>query len=310
MNTQNKRDVYDIVSERIIARLESSEIPWKQSWALSGPPMNFITKRPYRGINILLLSSLSYETNYFLTLKQLSEIGGKVKEGEKSQIVVFWKWPDKNDTAKEEEQKKVAPILRYYSVFNIGQCEGIPIHMIPAPVINDNNPIDICENIVIGMPFLPLIKHKENRAYYHPFYDYINMPKIEKFDSSESYYDVLFHELVHSTGHQSRLNRKEVVMLKSNGADEYSFEELVAEIGSSFLNSIAGIDQSQFDNNVAYIKGWLAKLRNNKRFVIDAAVKAQKAVDFILDIHPHEEPTTIVEENVSSNVESTQLELA
>ena len=289
--TESKRDVYEIITDRIINKLEQGVIPWKKQWTESGIPQNAITKRPYRGINLLLLSSLAYDHNLYLTKKQVTDIGGTIKENEKPEIVVFWKWPEEKET---EDGKKAKPILRYYSVYNIAQCEGIPESMMPnESPFRENNPIVVCAEIVENMPKKPQIKSKENRAYYHPFYDFINMPKMEKFDDSESYYDVLFHELVHSTGHISRLDRKDVAQMKSMGADAYSFEELIAEIGACFLSSISGID-IHFENDVAYIKAWIEKLKNDKRFIIDASAKAQKAVDFILNVKSDEEETGAV----------------
>lgn len=284
-----RKDVYEIVTSIIIEKLEQGIIPWKQTWISNTPPMNLITKKPYRGLNVLLLSSLDYPTNYFLTFKQLIGIGGRVKKGEKSHLVVFWKWDqspatdDKAEDGKEAVQHQSGPLLRYYQVFNVDQCENIPpSSLTDASPINDNDPIANCEEITGNMPQRPEIRFKHNVAFYHPYGDYVNMPAIDRFDNSECYYHTLFHELVHSTGHESRVCRKWFTSMDEWGADVYSFEELIAEIGSCYLDALAGISPSTIDNNVAYIQGWLARLKNDKRFIIDAACKAQKAVDFIL----------------------------
>jgi antirestriction protein ArdC len=274
------RDVYEIITSRIIQKLEQGIIPWKQPWTEAGIPQNLITRKPYRGINLLLLSSLGYSTNYYLTRHQLEDIGGTVKPDQKPELIVFWKWPED----KKDSPDKPKPILRYYQIYNVEQCELLDKFIPEGSPFHENNPIVACAEIVENMPKKPDIKSKENRAYYHPFFDYINMPKMEKFIDSESYYDTLFHELIHSTGHITRLNRKEMVYMKSMGADAYSFEELVAEIGACFLDSVAGMGNIHFDNNAAYISSWINALKGDKRFIIDASAKAQKAVDFILNV--------------------------
>jgi antirestriction protein ArdC len=147
-----------------------------------------------------------------------------------------------------------------------------------------NYPILDCEEIAQGMPKCPSIQQVEDCAYYHPVHDYLNMPPMKNFLHSEAYYSTLFHELVHSTGHTSRLNRKELMQIKPFNSEMYSLEELVAEIGASFLNSLTGIEQKEFQQNASYIQGWLKRLKNDKRLVVTASGQAQKAVDFILDV--------------------------
>ncbi len=282
-----KKDVYEIITSRIIEQLEQGRVPWKQPWKESGLPQNLISKRHYRGINLWLLLTLGYSKNYFLTLKQINDLGGKVKKGEKSCPVVFWTWIEPKPDSPPETKKK--PLLRYYMVFNIEQCENIPEGIIPSVEQREvHNPIVQCEKIVEAMPKKPKITHKEAQAFYDPARDYINMPKPKSFESSESYYDTLFHELVHSTGHSSRLNRKEITGTAKLGDEAYSSEELVAEIGACYLCSHAGIEELGFENSVAYIQSWLKKLKDDKRCVIFAAAKAQKAVDFILNVSTNE----------------------
>lgn len=283
METQEKKDVYEIITSRIIEQLEQGRVPWKQPWTEAGLPQNLVSKRYYRGINTWLLLGLGYAQNYFLTYKQIKDIGATLKKGEKSCPVVFWTWLEPKED--EPTDSKGKPMLRYYTVFNIAQCDGIPESMIPQLETERNNdPIEICEQIVLNMQKKPDIKHKENRAYYHPLLDYVNMPKLKSFKNSVSYYDTLFHELVHATGHLSRLNRSELTEMKSLGGDAYSMEELVAEIGACYLCSHAGILHQEFDNNIAYIQAWLSKLKNDKKCIIYAAAKSQKAVDFILNV--------------------------
>jgi antirestriction protein ArdC len=282
-----KKDVYQLVTDRIIKQLEAGTVPWKMQWQSRRAPVNLVTRKQYRGINHLLLSSLNYEQNYFLSMKQVNDLGGKVKKGESANMVVFWKILELSTSKSNNEEKtSKVPFLRYYNVFNIAQCEGLPEKLLPQkvqPGIND--PIESCREIVFNMPKCPQIKHSdEGEAYYHTVKDFVNMPKMELFTSSHAYYSTLFHELVHSTGHESRLARHGIIKHTHFGSDTYSFEELVAEIGACFLNAQAEIETQQFDNNVAYINGWLKRLRQESRLVVKAGMEAQKAVDFILDV--------------------------
>lgn len=283
-------DVYTIVTNRIIEHLEKGVIPWQQPWTEAGLPKNLITGKNYRGINVWLLASHNYPQNYFLTFKQVKDLGGSVKKGEKSQEVIFWKWIEKENYEKKEDIDKIkkVPMLRYYRVFNIDQCEGIPKEKIPSIIERKNDPIESCEKIITEMPKRPEIRHNEQKAYYHKMDDYVNLPKIETFENSESYYGTLFHELVHSTGHHERLNRIELINSKGFRTEDYAVEELTAEMGASYLKSYAGIPIEQLKNNVAYIQGWLERLRNDKKLIVHASAQAQKATDFILNIRNEE----------------------
>ena len=278
----NSIDVYSIVTNRIIEHLEKGVIPWQKPWTGGGLPKNLITGKHYRGINVWLLNSLGYSQNCFLTFKQVKELGGSVKKGEHAQEVIFWKWLEKENTKTKETER--IPLLRYYNVFNIDQCEGIPKEKLPPVIERKNDPIETCEKIINEMPKRPEIRHKEQRAYYNKLDDYVNMPKNETFVNSESYYNALFHELVHSTGHSERLNRKELLQKKGFGSEDYAIEELTAEMGSSYLKSYAGIPIEQLENNAAYIQSWLERLRKDKKFIIYASSQAEKATDYILNI--------------------------
>jgi antirestriction protein ArdC len=306
--TAATRDVYTIVTDRIIAQLEQGSVPWRKPWTEAGLPQNLISKRPYRGINVFLLASLGYAENFFLTWKQLKEIGAFVKGEEKGHIIVYWNWVEQEMNGREERKgpgiKKV-PFLRYYKVFNISQCDGIPAHLIPA-VTRQPYPIPACEKIVEHMPQRPKIQHKEKKAFYNPLLDIIGMPKKESFESDESYYGVLFHELVHSTGHLSRLNRSTLIQMAEFGSEPYSHEELVAEIGTCYLESLTGIIDKQFEQNAAYIEGWLDRLRKDRRFIFSASTQAQKATDFILNIKYEVKEEAEEQPEVKEEVEGSQ----
>lgn len=277
-------DVYALITERIIEQLEKGTVPWQKPWTDAGLPRNLFSKKYYRGINLLLLSVLGYEQNLFVTFKQLKEIGGKVKQGEKGCPVVYWNVKDKaeeDETATEPKQKKLS-ILRYYTIFNVSQCENIPDGYVPT-ITKVIGSIQSCEDIVAKMPQRPDIRHKEQKAYYNPLLDFINMPKKNSFGTAEGYYCTLFHEMIHSTGHRSRLNRRDLIEMAEFGSEPYSHEELVAEIGACYLQSHAGVT-SGFEQSAGYIAGWLAKLKNDKRIIYTAATQAQAATDFILNV--------------------------
>jgi len=297
--SSSTRDVYTIVTDQIIKQLEQGTVPWRKPWTDAGPPQNLVSKRHYRGINVWMLSMQGYEHNLFLTWRQLKELGGSVKKEEKASIVIFTRWVEKKvkldieGEQKEEILKK--PFLRYYKVFNIAQCDGIPSELLPKNNTGKNNPIETCESIYKNMPNAPEIREEHDLAYYQGHGDFINMPLMTMFESSESYYATLFHELVHSTGAPMRLNRrawiKETSFASSN-EDKYSLEELVAEMGACYLESVTGIVDAQFQQNAGYIDGWLSKLKSDKRFIIIAAALAQHATDYILNItveNKHEE---------------------
>jgi antirestriction protein ArdC len=288
MEPQTKpRDVFALVTNRIIEHLEKGVVPWKKPWADRALPRNLLTGKFYRGINIWLLNALDYEQNTFLTFNQVQELGGKIRKGEKSHLVVLWKWIEDNSlniTENGAPEKKI-PYLRHYQVFNISQCSDIPEWYLPVSLPTKNDPIGICESIVECMPCAPDIRHMGDEAYYHPFFDFVNMPSIHQFINSETYYATLFHELIHSTGHKRRLNRKEIDdAMAPDKIGKYSLEELTAEIGACYLNSYAGIDGWDFQNHIAYIQSWLERLRNDKRLIVYASAHAQLAVEYILNL--------------------------
>src|SRR6266542_717409 len=280
-----KADAYQVITDRVIALLEQGNIPWQKPWQ-SGDlmPRNLISKREYRGVNVFLLHAMSYESPFWLTFNQAKELGGNVKRGEKACPVVFWKWLD----VVEEGEAKRVPFLRYYSVFNVSQCEGISQDKIPSPSgsTREHSPIAEAERIVDAMPKRPVIKPGLDRAYYSPSGDFVGMPAPESFRSAEDFHSVLFHELTHATGHESRLNRKGVSGTDGEwsafGSTPYAKEELVAEMGAAFLCGQAGIVERTLNNSAAYVASWLERLKDDRKLVVHAAAQAQKAADFIL----------------------------
>lgn len=274
-----RKDVYQIVTNKIIEQLQKGTVPWRQPWTDAGLPRNLLTGRPYKGINLILLAAHGYAQNVFLTYNQVNkELNGKVKKGEEGHIVVYWDVKEKDVEGSNEKGKSV--VLKYYTVFNVDQCEGLNIDAVPA---NTFEPIHTAENILQDMHIQPEIRMKENRAFYEPLKDYINMPKPERFESNTAYYSTLFHELIHWTGHHSRLARPDLIQMSEFGSPEYSNEELTAEIGSAFLQALCGIENQQ-EQSASYIEGWLKRLKSDKRCLFTASSNAQRAVEFILNV--------------------------
>jgi antirestriction protein ArdC len=275
-------DVYSIISDRIIAQLESGTVPWRKPWTAQGEPQNLVSKRAYRGVNVFLLRGQTFESPYWLTFRQAQELKGHVRKGEHATPVVFWKWFEKEDD--ESGKVRPAPLLRYYSVFNAVQCD-LPAGAVPQPekAPGTVDPIEQCEQVVKAMPKRPEIRHGGDSAFYRPMTDTVTIPHRNRFSWSAEYYSTLFHELAHATGHASRLNRPGITDLAAFGTEVYSKEELVAEMSAAFLCGHCGIEQATVPNSAAYIASWLKQLKNDRRLVVHAAAAAQKAADFILD---------------------------
>ena len=269
---------YERITERIVSLLEQGTVPWnKPRKVKTGLPRNLISKKPYRGINVFLLMAMSYESPHWLTFRQAIQLGGNVKKGEKSCPVVFWKRMKSEDEESDEPRK--APLLRLYHVFNVAQCEGLK----DTPAVENGSFTSTKpEEIVVNMPQPPVIKHGMTRAYYSPREDCVGMPPRERFERTEDYYSTVFHELVHSTGHEKRLKRATVAEHNGFGSDPYGKEELIAEMGAAFLCGQAEIAERTIDNSAAYINGWLERFRDDKMLIVQAAAQAQKATDFIL----------------------------
>ena len=265
-------NVYEIVTQTILDKLDAGVIPWRRPWVSAGA-VNWESQKPYRGINAILLDPGEYAT-----FNQISKAGGKVKKGEKGSIVVFYKTLDMED---EEGESKRVPFLRYYKVWNINtQCDGIKSKSKRKAHAHDK--IADCEAIVAGYKDAPPIRFVPGRAFYRPSEDDICVPPLADYEKPEEFYSTLFHELVHSTGHRDRLNRAGVTDRAAFGSEAYSFEELVAETGSAFLCGKAGVVQATIDNSAAYIAGWKQFLKNDSRAAVRAASQGQKAADYIM----------------------------
>ncbi len=280
-----KKDVYQIITDRIIALLEAGTVPWHRPWKGGHQaPRNYLSRKAYRGINLFLLHAAGFSSPFWLTFRQALSLNGHVRKGEKSFPVVFWKMFEEQENG---ESKRI-PFLRYHSVFNVAQCDGITV---PAPpeVNGTFQPIEQCEAVVAQMPRRPAIAHGGGRACYSPREDNVRLPEAKLFESPAAYYSTLFHELTHATGHPSRLNRKEVTDPIHFGSQPYSREDLVAEMGAAYLCGHCELEQATLAQSASYIQNWLERLKDDRKLVVHAAAQAQKACDFILDVHPNEE---------------------
>jgi antirestriction protein ArdC len=281
-------NVYEVITTRIIKQLELGTAPWRRPWSTSGQaglPRNLVTGHEYRGINVWLLLSSGYGSPYWLTFRQAKEQGGHVRKGESGSPVVFWKFGTHEVQEGGQVIEKPSVLCRYYTVFNIDQCEELRIQPAQQPTPTKQlAPIEQCEEIVTDWLDKPNIQHGGSRASYNKTLDLVRIPEQSSFDSGEEYYSTLFHELAHSTGHAERLNRSTLTEFESFGDANYSREELVAEMGAAFLCGFSGIENSTIDNSAAYIQGWLKVLKEDSRMVKIAACQAQKAVDLISGI--------------------------
>lgn len=293
-NTKAPFDLYQVITDKILEEIKKTgKLNWVKEWKTrkTGHPMNGITKKRYEGINFFLLSMADYLSPYWLTYKQVEQLGGNVKKGEKSTQIVFWKvneYTKTNEQTKEETTAKI-PMLRYYNVFNADQCENLTIKNDSTPEVeyNENERIEQAQVICDQYQAKQGIKYEiqeSSRAYYQPQADAIRMPLIEQFNTSESFYSTFFHEIGHSTGHASRLNRKEVTETIHFGSCDYGTEELTAELTSAFICAEIGISNENTErNSIAYLKNWKNAIKADKKLFLMASQRASKAAKFILN---------------------------
>jgi antirestriction protein ArdC len=276
-------EVYEAVTEQILAELESGNAPWRMPWVGNGGiPQNLVSKRPYRGINAFLLGMLSmhHGSPYWLTYKQASELGGNVRKGEKSTIVMFWKEIMVKDEAAEGGKRKVL-MARTYRVFNVMQCDGLEDKIPAVETGEEFDPVAAAEEILANVPNPPTLEFGGSAAFYVPSKDHVQLPKREQFKSVGGYYNTMFHEFGHATGHESRLDREGVMGKHRFGSKDYSAEELVAELTACFVSAEAGITPD-VPQSAAYCKSWLKVLKDDRKMLVQAASKAAKAADYLM----------------------------
>lgn len=324
-------DIYKMITDKIIKMLKSTKASdYKKTWKDDAffIPLNYDSKKPYRGVNRLLLQERigfagAFRNPYFLTFKQIKKHKGTLKKGAKGYEVIYYSIryvvpADKNSGRKaysstnaqkvldflhkynlpESEVTRI-PMIRYYNVYNGADIENMDFKLdelqIGRAVPDSATENRAAQLIVENYPNPPAIKNEGNQAYYNPASDYIKLPKQEQFDTVNDYYRTLFHELTHSTGHNKRLNRGIHLMLEK---DDYAKEELVAEFGAVFLSAWAGIMWYNNKNHAAYLKGWnsaIKEAQNDNKFLMRAASLAQQATDYILNLNAKGEPAFLAE---------------
>lgn len=292
-----KTNVYQMVTDRIIAQLQKGEIPWQKPWSANAEDLgaiNYVSRKSYSQLNQMLLG----KAGEWLTFKQIQALGGKINKGAKAGMVVFFTQTKhlkkvqeiKDGNMIESEVLVMFPVLRYYNVFHIDDTTGIETKIKEVPAEEVQEPIQEAEDIINGyLSRESALKFQNNihsgKAYYSPSKDCVVVPMISQYEDANEYYSTTFHELVHSTSHESRLNRK-CDKVASFGSADYSREELVAEIGSAMLCSHCGLDSEKaFKNSVAYIQGWLKALKNDEKMIVWAASRSEKAAKYIIGIN-------------------------
>lgn len=278
-----KRDIYNDVSERILAELEKGALPWIKPWSATpgqNTPCNAVTNRPYSGCNVILLwlaKDRGWATPRFLTFKQALDAGGNVRKGEHGTTVYFVKQLHIKDAAKPDEDGKVIPMMRAYTVFNVAQCDNLPEGIVigkPQRVRNPDQRDTLADEFMTSTR--ADVREGHGEAYFAPGKDFISLPAFAAFKGADHFYNVAFHELTHWTGHKARLDRD---MKHRFGEREYAAEELVAELGAAFLAAEFGFDGDV--RNAGYIASWIDLLKSDKRAFFTACSKAQKAADYL-----------------------------
>jgi antirestriction protein ArdC len=276
--------IYGKVTDKIIAEMEKGKIAWVNPM-LRIRSTNLISGKAYRGLNIFLLAG--WEKPYFMTYKQASVLGAQVKKGSKGNTVIFWQFlTKKEDKGKPADQQEKIPMLRYYNVFNVEDIENLPKKYLEriaeSERENDNTPLIGADSIIKGYKDGPaFINNSAGRAFYRPSTDEISTPTIEQFENSREYYSTLFHEMGHSTGARSRLNRKDLTASGGFRSKSYAKEELTAELTAAFLMSETG-ETLEIKNHASYLQSWLGALKNDNTLLIGASSRAEKASDWIL----------------------------
>ena len=280
-------NVYEVITARILEQLESGVVPWRRPWE-QVESKNVATGKKYRGINAITLPG-----GFFGTFAQVKALGGHVKKGVHGFPVVFFSFPEgkkgEETTGEKEEEKeegktdgRTAPIIRYYHVFRLEDCEGIDVEQFTTEEGKPSS-IEAAEAIVLRMPKRPNIVEKASKeAFYSPITDTVQIPDRNQFSRIEEFYSTLFHELSHATGHADRLCRKTLTEIAAFGSSAYGKEELVAEFGASFLCGEAKIDNTTVANSASYIASWKKVIKADVKFVLKAAGMGQKAADYIL----------------------------
>jgi antirestriction protein ArdC len=293
---KNTMTIYETITARILNQLAAGHVPWRKTWK-TGLPKSLTTGREYRGVNILVLGSTENTSAYWLTYREALRHGGHVRKGERATPVIYWKWRTPEELAQRAEQtgnQQVAPCVPFVSaVFNLDQVEGVARPDDDLQHRPDDR-LQIADQMLEVMPDKPEIVHAVTaQPVYSPRLDRVTLPYLSQFENADEYYAILFHELVHSSGHSRRLNR--FAEAEGDRVEKYSFEELVAEFGAAFLCGFAGIQNPDTATlQAGYIEGWARVFRQDNRILVRAASAAQRAADYIRGKVPAEEPRPVV----------------
>ena len=292
VSNKESKNVYQMVTDRVIEQMQQGIIPWHQPWVGVAGAINYVSRKTYSQLNQFLLG----REGEWLTFKQVKACGGSVKKGVKASFVVFYQMTVKkvevdvkneNGEVEKQEREKQIPVLRYYNVFHIDDCEGIESKNKPTEQGEQLQPVERAEKVINGYVQREGLTFQNQQpradAYYRPSTDTVVVPMLKQYEIVEEYYSTTFHELTHSTMHPDRCNRKADMKTAAFGKKDYSREELVAEIGSAMLCTVTGLDcDKAFKNSVAYIQGWLGALKNDNKAIVWAASRAEKAAKYIM----------------------------
>ena len=284
-NPQGGKDLQQQITDRILEAMETARSTGKRLWdSQPGLPVNLATGKPYQGINVLILWAASLQhghaSPYWLTYRQAIEQGGQVRKGEHGEPCVFYKpWEQEQTNDSGETETKRGAVLKSFRVFNLDQIDGI------AAPDREERPafvaIEDAERILAASP--APIHLSSTQAFYHLSSDTIHLPERERFTSPEAFYSVALHEMTHSSGHPSRLDR---TFGKRFGDEAYAMEELVAEMGSAFLNAELGLINATLDGHADYLASWIRVLRSDRKAILIAAAQAAKAQAFLKSLLP------------------------
>jgi antirestriction protein ArdC len=290
MTKQDRRDLYEEVTQRVVDALDAGTVPWSKPWRAGiDAHRNPVSGTIYRGVNPMLLEmsamSQGFSDPRWMTFKQARSKGGAVRKGSQGTTVVFWKTvPVKGEDADGNVTKKAVPMLRHYTVFNVEQIDGLDLEPLEDADYTFE-PTPSAEDILggyFGREGAPRLRWGGDSAFYAPVLDMVNLPDRERFTSVRGFYGTAFHEAVHSTGHKDRLARKEITGTLKFGDEPYGREELCAEMGAAMLCGMAGL--VEIEQSAAYVKHWRDAISADNRMVILAAQRAQKAADLILGV--------------------------
>jgi antirestriction protein ArdC len=291
MKTEMTRaDVNQYVTDRMIERLEQGEVPWINTRA---KPLlaarSYTTGKQYRGVNAFLLTMANGASPFWATFTTVKQAGGTVKKGSRSSIAVFWKIMESKEVDNESGEKKHYPVLRYYNVFSLDSCDGLTCPLLDE--VNIADPIAAAEAIIAGYADKPAVTFGQSgKAYYSPAEDRIVMPQRSHFTSASAYYRTYLHEISHSVGAKSRLNRWSQLDAQNIALDERGLEELTAELAAAMLLAHAGLYEDMEEKSASYLSNWKQALQADSKLIVRAAGAAQRTVDYVLGTYAEQQP--------------------